>query len=276
MKKIICLLGMTILLFAASAAAQITIPRASQRQAVSQALGDTSIEIVYHRPNVNGREIWGKLVPYGEVWRTGANEATVFEISGDVMINGQKLAKGKYSLHTIPTKDEWTVIFNKTWDQWGSFDYKSDADALRVVVKPLAGDYTETMTIGIENVAETTADLFISWERVRIPVRIDIGDLNKRILDNARRLLAGNPVTAARFVLDSGMKDNYAEAILWLDDSIAINRTYNALLLKARILNELGKKAEAKTFAEKALQVGKASTPPANVTGVEAFLKELK
>lgn len=276
MKKTIYLIGIITYLFTANVLAQIDIPRASQRQAVSQTLGDTEVSIIYNRPNVNEREIWGKLVPYGEVWRTGANEATIFEISNDISVNGQKLPKGKYSLHTIPDKDEWTIIFNKTWDQWGSFNYKAADDALRIKVKPAAGNFKETMTIDIDNVGATTADVVIAWEKVRVPFKIDIGDLSGRILSNARRLLVTNPITAARFVLDSNMKANYAEAIGWLDDSLAIFETYNALFLKARILNELGKKQEAMTTAEKALEVGKKATPAANTSGAENLLKELK
>ncbi len=276
LKKSVLIIGIVTGIFTAGVSAQLITPRASQRASVSQTVGDVEIKIVYNRPNVKERKVWGGLVPFGEVWRTGANEATVFEISGDVMINGQKLPKGKYSLHTLPTKDEWTIIFNKTWDQWGSFNYKADQDALRVTVKPLAGEFDETMSIDIDNVMDTTADVVIAWEKLRIPFKVDIGDANKRFLDSARRLMVTNAETSARFVLDSKLTANYAEAVEWLNASLAITERYNSLFLKARLLNEMGKKAEAKTFAEKALQVGKASTPPANVAAVEALLKELK
>jgi Protein of unknown function (DUF2911) len=276
LKKSVFIIGIIAFVFTAGIYAQLTTPRASQRAAVSQTVGDTEISIVYHRPNVKERAVWGGLVPYGEVWRTGANEATVFEISRDVMINGQKLPKGKYSLHTLPTIDGWTIIFNKTWDQWGSFNYKADQDALRVNVKAVAGEFRETMTIDFDNIMDTTADVVIAWEKLRVPFKIDIGDANKRFLDSARRLMVSNAETSARFVLDSKMTANYAEAVSWLNASLAITERYNSLFLKARLLNELGKKAEAKTVAEKALQVGKASTPAANVAGVEALLKELK
>ncbi|MEZ5425857.1 MAG: DUF2911 domain-containing protein [Pyrinomonadaceae bacterium] len=276
MKKILLFTGIFTLLFVFNVFGQVNLPRASQRQAISQTVGDTQISIVYHRPNVNEREIWGKLVPYGEVWRTGANEATIFEVSNDVMINGQKLPKGKYSLHTIPEKDQWTIIFNKTWDQWGSFNYKADDDQLRVTVKPMASDFKETMTIGVENVDKTTADVVISWEKMRVPFKVDIGDLPGRILADARRQMVSNPITAARYVLDSGMKDNYSEALGWLNESLAINESFTGLFLKSRLLNEMGKKQEAIATGEKALQVGKSSNPAANTTALENFLKELK
>lgn len=276
MKKIIYLIGMITFVFSANLVAQVTMPRASTKQSVSQTVGDTEVNIIYSRPNIKGRTVWGDLVPYGEVWRTGANEATVFEVSRDVMINGQKLPRGKYSLHTIPNKDAWTVIFNKTWDQWGSFQYKIADDALRINVKPVTGEYKETMSIDIDNVDETTADIVIAWEKVRVPVKLDVGDVNKRFVDSARRQIIGNPITAARFILDSKLSANYKEALDWVEDSLAISETYNGLFTKARLLNEMGKKTEALAAAEKALKFGKASTPPANVSGVEALLSQLK
>lgn len=275
MKKKFYLLGILTLLVTTNIFAQVTLPRASQRSSISQTVGDTEIRIVYHRPNVNERPVWGGLVPLNEVWRTGANEATVFEVSGDVLINGKSLPKGKYSLYTIPGKDEWTVIFNKTWEQWGTI-YKAEQDALRVNVKPVAGEFRETMAIDVENVLDTTADIVIAWEKIRVPFRVDIGDMNKRILDSARRQMVSNPLNAARFVIDSKLTANYAEALKWLDGALAVSETYGGLFLKARLLNEMGNKQGATATAEKALQIGKASTPPANVTGVEGLLKQLK
>jgi tetratricopeptide (TPR) repeat protein len=275
MKKTTSMAGVITLIFAANIFGQVVLPRASQRQAISQTVGDTEISIVYHRPNVNKRDVWSELVPFGKVWRTGANEATVFEVSNDVTINGQKLPKGKYSLYSIPNKDEWTIIFNKTWDQWGTI-YKAEEDALRVSVKPQSGDYRETMTIGIDNVGETTADVAIAWEKITVSFKVDIGDVSKRLLTTAKRMVVANQLTAARIVLDNGLKANYAEAVSWVDAALAGNENYNGLFLKSRLLNEMGKKQEAITTAEKALQVGKNSTPPANTTGVENLLKQLK
>lgn len=274
MKKTFYLFGIITFLFAANVFAQVSLPPASTHAEIKQNVGDTKIEITYNRPNVKGRTVWGGLVPYDEVWRTGANEATTFEVSNDVMINGQKLPKGKYSLHTIPTKGDWTIIFNKTWNQWGSFNYKAEEDALRVTAKPMTGDNKETMTIDFDNVTDTTADIVIAWEKVRVPFTLDIGDLSGRILKSARQQMVNNPLTAASYVIDSKMTANYTEALGWLDDSLAMSETYRGLFLKARLLNEMGKKAEAITAAEKAIQVGKAAK--ANVSGAENLLKQLK
>jgi hypothetical protein len=279
-------------MFCASAAfAQLTLPRESQRQEVSQTVGDTKITYSYHRPNVKGRIIWGCqtndvlpkggvtypcLVPYGQVWRTGANEATVIEFSNDVTINGQKLAKGKYSLHTIPGANEWTIIFNKNWGQWGSFTYDAKDDALRVTAKPTASDFHETMSIEIENVKANSADIFVRWEKVAVPFTVDIGDLNARLLNDARRRMANEPAQMANYVLSQKMTANYEEALGWVENSIKMRETFGNLQIKARLLAEMGRMNEAIATGEKAVQVGKAATPAANTAAFEQTLAQWK
>lgn len=266
---------------------QVSFPRASQRSTVSQTVGDTEISIVYHRPNVKGRQIWGCqtsdvipkggvtydcLVPYGQVWRTGANEATVFEINNDVMINGQKLPKGKYSLHTIPGDNEWTIIFNKTWNQWGSYSYDEKQDALRVTAKPVAADMMETMSISIEDVTENSARIVIGWEKIRVPFTVDIGDVNKRLVTKARRQVVSDQISTANFIFTSKMTEQYPDAIALLDSALAATESFAALSLKARILAEMGRKDEAVKVGERAVEVGKKSDPPANTANFEQIL----
>src|SRR5438093_9057197 len=142
-------------------APQLRTPRASQKQVVTQTVGFTDVTITYSRPGVKGRPIWGALVPYDKVWRTGANEATTISFSDDVTINGQALPKGTYSLHTIPGKDEWTVVFNNTANQWGSFNYDPTKDALRVKAKPQAAPFAEWMTFEIPSVSPDQATVAI-------------------------------------------------------------------------------------------------------------------
>ena len=255
---------------------QLSFPKASPKASISQVVGDTDVSIVYNRPNVKERKVWGELVPLGKIWRTGANEATVFEVSNDVMINGQKLPKGKYSLHTIPTENEWTIIFNKTWNQWGSFNYDEKQDALRVKVKPMTGDFKETMTIGFDDINDNSAQIFIAWEKIKVPFTLDIGDVNKRVLDKARRQMVSDPITTANFIYSSKMTDQYAEALTWLDKSIAASETFAALSLKARILADMGKKEAAIKSGEKAVEVGKKSNPPANTASFEQTLAQWK
>ncbi len=272
-----------ILLGCSSIFAQLTLPRESNRQSVTQTIGDTTIGVVYHRPNVKDRKIWDGLEPYGKVWRTGANEATVFEISNDVKINGQTLPKGKYSLHTIPNKDEWTIIFNKTAEQWGSFAYDQKQDALRVTVKPLKAELHETMSLGFENVKANTADVVIAWERVKVPFTIDVGDVAGRTLANIRTQMASlkaddfrTPAQAAGWVLNSKMSANYEEALKWVDASIKTREGVGNLYTKARLLAELNRKAEAIATVEKAIAMGKAATPAVETADLEKKLNEWK
>jgi Protein of unknown function (DUF2911) len=138
-------------------------PQPSPKATSTQRIGLTDMTIVYSRPGVKGRAIWGTLVPYDKVWRTGANEATTFAVSDDVKVNGQVLPKGKYSLHTIPGKDEWIIIFNKTADQWGSFSYDMAQDALRVKVKPEAANFCESMSFDVPEVSTDSAKVVIRW-----------------------------------------------------------------------------------------------------------------
>jgi Protein of unknown function (DUF2911). len=291
MNKKVFLFLIVIAACASSAFAQLTLPRESQRQEISQIVGDTKISISYDRPNVKGRTIWGCttndvlpksnvsypcLVPNGQVWRTGANEATVFEVTNDVLINGQKLPKGKYSLHTIPNADEWTIIFNKIWNQWGSFNYDAKEDVLRVTAKPIPSDFHETMSIEIDNVSLTTAQISIRWEKLAVPFTVDVGDMNARILNDARRRMINEPVQLANYVLSQKMTANYEEALGWVENSIRLRETFGNLQTKARLLAEMGRIKEAIEAGEKAVAVGKAATPAANTAAFEKTLAEWK
>lgn len=283
MKKTLYLVGILSLLCISNVFAQLNLPRESQRQSLSQTVGDTTVSIVYHRPNTKARKVWGELVPLGAVWRTGANEATVFEVSNDVKINGQLLPKGKYSLHTIPAADEWTIIFSKKWEQWGSFTYDAKDDALRVKSKPVKADFQETMSFGIENSTMNTAQVVIAWEKLKAPFTIDVGDVGGRTLAEIRKAMTNvkpddlrTPGQAANWVLTMKMAANYEEAVGWLDAGIKNRETFGLLNTKARLQKELGKTPEAIATAEKAIQVGKAATPAVDTTGLEKMLAEWK
>lgn len=151
--------------------------RPSPPAQASSTVGNTTITIDYSQPSVKGRKLWGELVPYGEVWRTGANEATTFEVNNDVEIEGQPLAAGKYGLFTIPGEDEWTIIFNKEPNQWGASDYDKEQDALRVKVKPKrAPQASEVLTFNIDK--EGTVSML--WEGMQVDFDVDsAGDSNQ-------------------------------------------------------------------------------------------------
>src|SRR6266566_6454771 len=192
------------------------VPRPSQKASVMQKIGVTEITINYSRPGVKGRTIWGDplpeqanvkgeatldnqnvrpkdapIVPWGHVWRTGANEATQFVCTDDVLINGQKLAAGSYSLHTIPTKDEWTIVFNGTANQWGSFDYDPAKDTLRVKVKPqMVADNQEWLMYSFDPVTDNSAQVNIRWEKVSVPFTVEVKDVTALTLQKARAAVA--------------------------------------------------------------------------------------
>jgi hypothetical protein len=141
--------------------------RKSKNGRTTGKVAGVTVVVEYGRPSVNGRAIWGALVPYGQVWRTGADEATTITFDQAVAIEGQPLAAGTYSLFTIPGQTEWTVIFNKTAQQWGAFKYDAAQDALRVKVKPAAHDHVEALDFVVEG-----DTLVLRWEKVAVPVRI--------------------------------------------------------------------------------------------------------
>ncbi|MEQ8580966.1 MAG: DUF2911 domain-containing protein [Marinoscillum sp.] len=143
--------------------------RPSPPAQVTNTVNGTTITIDYSQPSVKGRTIWGDLVPYGKVWRTGANEATWIEVSADVKIGDNTLPKGKYSMFTIPGEDEWVVIFNSTWDQWGHYNYDESKDVLRVKATPLkSAKFSEQFTIGLSE------DGVVNMDWANLSARFDI------------------------------------------------------------------------------------------------------
>ena len=148
--------------------------RISPKAEVMQAVGFTEIRIVYSRPGVKGREIWGKLVSYDAVWRAGANEATKITFSTDVMVEGKKLKKGSYSLFTIPGKNDWIIIFNKVADQWGAFEYNESEDALRVKVKTEKAIWQEWLSYTINKASDTSAVIRLEWEKIKVPFKVEV------------------------------------------------------------------------------------------------------
>ncbi len=139
-----------------------------------QTVGFTDVRIVYSRPGVKGRTIWGKLVPYDAVWRAGANEATKITFSTDVTIEGKKLKKGSYSFFAIPGKNGWTIIFNKVADQWGAFEYNESEDALRIKVKTEKGNWQEWLAYTISKTSDTAAIIRLEWEKIKVPFKVEV------------------------------------------------------------------------------------------------------
>ena len=245
-----------LVLIALPALGQLRLPRVSPNSTLTQTVGLTDITIKYSRPGVKGRQIWGGLVPYDTIWRTGANEATTINFSDDVLINGQKLAKGNYALFTIPTKDQWTVVFNSQAEQWGAFTHDKSKDVLSVTVRPEKAEFREWMEFEIPEMTTDTAKIAIRWEKIAVPFTVDtmstehaMAAAKKAIsaIDNTRWQV---PLSAADFAFQNGKMD---EARMWLDQALAVKENTRTLWLKARLENKEGKKAEAKKTVDAAL-----------------------
>lgn len=167
MKNTIMFALAALMFIGTSACAQSKKERKSPMNTTNAKIGSADVSVQYSSPSVKEREIWGDLVPYGKVWRTGANEATIFETSADIKVEGKMLPAGKYSLFTIPGEKEWTVIFNKEWEQWGAYKYKEAEDALRVQVKPNAIEHEEMLVIRVKE-----NKMVIAWEKLAVEVKL--------------------------------------------------------------------------------------------------------
>ena len=245
---------------AASAFAQVRTPRPSPKASVMQSVGLTDITINYNRPGVKGRAIWGAVVPYDAVWRTGANEATTIQFSDDVWINGNKLAKGLYSLHTIPGPSEWTVIFNSVAEQWGSYSYDEKKDALRIKVTPMPADFREWLTFEIADLNTDTAKVVMRWEKLAVPFTVDTKSTERTLtaFRNAMNPDWRTPYQAADFAFNNKGAAPDADMNAWLDQSLKINQNANNLWLRARIAERAGNRADAIRYGEMAIA---AATP---------------
>jgi hypothetical protein len=231
----------------------------SPNATVSQTVGVTDVRISYGRPSVEGRKIFGGLVPFDEVWRTGANEATTFSVSTPVQIEGESLDAGTYGLFTIPGKDAWTLIFNETADQWGAYNYDSSTDALRIEVEPESADSREMMTFSFEAVSDTSATCVLHWAETRVPFRIDVNTVDI-LRDRADEAVADAsdwrmPLRYVGYAIENEVLLD--EALGWANRSIEIKETYTNLRMKAHVL-------AAQTQYEKAVQTADAAMKKAS------------
>ena len=240
-------------------AVELRLPTLSQRAVTTQRIGLTDITINYCRPLAGGREIWGKAVPYGQVWRSGANENTTISFTDDVSVEGHALPAGTYGLHTIPTADQWTIIFSKNATSWGSFSYDEKEDALRVTVKPHAAELQEALAYTFEELKPDSAAATLRWEKVAVPFHIsaDVNAIVLRSIQNQLRNTGGFTWAgfdeAANWLIDANQ--NLEQAMKWEDRSIQIEERFENLLGKSMILEEQGKKQEAEAMKTKALDI---------------------
>jgi len=235
----------------------LDIPRDSQHATVIQRVGITDITINYHRPLVKKRQIWGKVVPYGEVWRAGANENTTIAFTDDVAVEGQPLAKGVYGLHMLPGENEWTVIFSKVHTDWGSFTYDAAKDALRVKVKPQPSEMREALAYEFDEVNPDSAIATLRWEKLAASFKIDV-----KVHDIVRSSLPLQLHGGAQYGWNAWddaatylLSQKYAldDALKYEDSSIGVEKRYDNLMTKSQILEAMGRKDEAVTTKKEAL-----------------------
>ena len=240
----------------------LDLPRPSQHAVITQRVGITDITLNYHRPLVNGRKVWGSLVPYGQVWRAGANENTTIQFTDPVTIEGKALPKGTYGLHMIPGESEWTVIFSKNATSWGSFTYDPKEDALRVSVKPLAAEFHEALAYDFDDVKPDAATVTLRWEKLAVPFKVGVNtnELVQASLHNQLRGLAQYTWfgwdDAATYLVDN--KLNMEDALKYEDQSLQNEERFDNLLTKSRVLDAMGRKTDAATARDKALAMATA------------------
>jgi len=237
----------------------LDLPLQSQRAQISQRIGITDITISYHRPLVNDRKIWDGLVPYGKVWRAGANINTTITFSDPVLIEGKPLDKGTYGLHMIPNADEWTVIFSKNSTSWGAFTYDQAEDALRVAVKPKAADMHNALTYDFDQLQPDSAVVELQWEKIAVPfkVSVDVHDLVqaglKKQLRNLSQYTWMSWDDAANYLLTE--KVALDDALTYANKSIENEDRFDNELTKSKVLTALNRKDEAATAQKKALDM---------------------
>ena len=254
------LLALSLAASAAFAQQGLQLPRPSPNASVSQMIGVTEVTLHYSRPGVKGRKIWGELVPYGEVWRTGANENTTIRFSTPVKIDGHELPAGLYGLQTIPTADQWTIIFSKDADQWGAFSYKQEDDALRIQAKPEPSEFRERMGFDFEDVTDTAAKLVLRWEKLQVPFTIEVDTPKLAVAAVKDSLRPGSFVQAASWCIQNNTCLD--DAGRWLDASIALDPNFGNQRAKAMLLAKKNDYKGAVTWAEKALAAAKTAAQP--------------
>lgn len=257
MKKIIFALAVLISQFVAQA--QIKTPQSSPRAIVSQMVGLTEVDLNYSRPAAKGRPVFGNLVPFGKLWRTGANENTTISFSDDVIIDGKTLKKGKYALYTVPRIESWDVIFYTTTDNWGLPQEFNEANvALKTTVKEEAlSKPVENLTIAISNLDTNSATLEISWENSFVGLKFEV-PTQKTAMASIEKVLSGPAANdyyaAANFLFQTST--DLAKSLVYVNKSLELSKDkpFWYLRLKSLIQAKQGDKSGAIETAKLSLE----------------------
>jgi hypothetical protein len=254
---------------------QIKSPRPSPDATVIQFVGVTEVKIDYSSPGAKGRKIWGELVPFGEIWRTGANEATTITFSDAVKINGSELPAGTYGIHTIPNENEWEFIFSKDTKVDGSSNFNKDNEVLRIKAKPEEHHFMERMTFLFTDVTDNSASVNLLWDKLKVSFKMET-NTQELFLSKAREQLSWSPTfQAAQYCLTSNV--NLEEAYKWIEASCLISEVYWNTRVKAQIQNKLGMKNESITTMDKAIALGsKMEEAPFDYDNMKKMLEDWK
>ena len=256
-------------------AQQIRTPRPSPDATVTQIVGVTELSIDYSSPGVKGRKIFGGLVPFGEVWRTGANEVTSITFSDPVKVNGNDLPAGTYGIHTIPGENEWEFIFSKDTEVNDGSNYDASKDALRIKVKPEEHHFMERMTFLFTDVTDNSVNVNLVWDKLAVSFKVET-NTNEIFLSNARKQLSWSPAfQAAQYCLTANI--NLEQALDWIESSCLIDEVYWNTRVKAQIQYKLGMKNDAIATMEKAIDLGsKMESAPFDYDNMKKMLAEWK
>lgn len=260
---------------------QIQMPQASPTATISQKIGLTDVSIEYSRPSTKGRKIFGELVPFGEVWRTGANAATILNFKNEAKVEGNIVPAGSYALYSIPGKTEWTIILSKNTKLWGAVGYDAADDLVRFKVKPGKTDQKyETMEINFVDMTYTGATIAIKWENTRVKFRIET-EVDSIVMAEIKALVidkeAENPgllYQSANYYYINNKDMN--QAYEWITKSVSEDPKYWTMHLKAKIELALGKKKEAIDSATKSMEMAKEAKNPDYVSLNERLIKSIK
>lgn len=264
-----------------SFAQQINMPQASPSAKIAQKVGLTDVTVDYSRPSTKDRKIFGELVPYGEVWRTGANGATVLSFSTDVIIGGKSVPAGQYALYSIPRKSEWTMILSKNIKLWGAIGYEQSDDLIRFQAKPeKLSKKAETFEISFANMTDTGSDLSLKWENTRVDFRIET-EVDPLVMAQIKEFVvdadSDNPsllYSAASYYYTNNKDMN--QAYDWIRESVETDPKYWTVHLKAKIEAALGKKTEAVETATAAIDLAEEAGNPDYVGLNKRLIKSLK
>jgi hypothetical protein len=241
------------------AAADIRVPQVSPAASLTQELGLNKITITYHRPGIKGRKIWGALVPYGEVWRTGANEPTTIAFAEDVVFEGHAVPAGTYAFFAIPGESEWTLILNKNAKQWGAFSYDATEDIARWQTRPQAAPIAERLEYRVDDPTNDTARIVLHWEKLEVSFGVkNKVDTNTRMHAELKAAVAAAKpddwrtlTRAANYYRENSL--DLPQALAWADKAVSIQSSIMTHFVRAEVLAATGRKADAAAEGRKAI-----------------------